>query len=61
MKKCPYTLYHTVESAAWNPRFIDVDLEVRIDLKELADQFDLMTGGQLFGVATDQARAMLYT
>ena len=60
MKKCPYTLYFKVESAAWNSLLIDVDLEVRIDLKELQDQFDLMTQGQLIGVATDQARARLY-
>jgi hypothetical protein len=35
---------------------LDVDLEVKIDLKELHDQFDLMTSTQMFGVATDQER-----
>jgi hypothetical protein len=34
--------------------FLDVDLDVRIDLKELHDQFDLMTSSQLIGVVNDQ-------
>jgi hypothetical protein len=35
--------------------FLDVDLEVRIDLQELEAHFDLMSDGQLFGIVTDQA------
>ena len=35
--------------------FLDVDLEVRVDLQELEAQFDLMSDGQLFGIVTDQA------
>jgi hypothetical protein len=32
----------------------DVDLEVKIDLKELQDEFNLMTESQMIGVVNDQ-------
>jgi hypothetical protein len=32
----------------------DVDLEVKIDLQELQDQFNLMTESQMIGVVNDQ-------
>jgi hypothetical protein len=31
-----------------------VDLDVRVDLQELQDQFDLMTESQMIGVVNDQ-------
>jgi hypothetical protein len=37
--------------------FLDVDLEIRVDLQELETQFDLMSDGQLFGIVADQATA----
>jgi len=35
--------------------FLDVDLEVRVDLQELEVHIDLMSDGQLFGIVADQA------
>jgi hypothetical protein len=32
----------------------DVDLEVKIDLQELQDEFNLMTESQMIGVVNDQ-------
>ncbi len=32
----------------------DVDLDVRIDLQDLQDEFDLMTSSQMIGVVNDQ-------
>jgi hypothetical protein len=32
----------------------DVDLDVRIDLQDLHDEFDLMTSSQMIGVVNDQ-------
>jgi hypothetical protein len=34
----------------------DIDLDVQIDLKELAGQFDLMTPNQLIGIVTIRER-----
>jgi hypothetical protein len=32
----------------------DVDLDVRIDLQDLQDEFDFMTSSQMIGVVNDQ-------
>jgi hypothetical protein len=32
----------------------DVDLDVRIDLQDLQDEFDLLTSSQMIGVVNDQ-------
>jgi hypothetical protein len=54
-------LFYLSRSPCKSEMFLDVDLEVRVDLQELEAQFDLMSGGQLFGIVTDQAKAAWLT